>query len=117
MKILVVDDVKQKGTKIAEALTQEQHDAQFVNAANDFLTILNEDTPERIVLSLDAWNSGKSIYNYFEITGMLENIPIVYYDTPDEFSGLPSRPAHNKDRVLSKEATVEQVIDAALNME
>lgn len=117
MQVLILDEFRQRGSQIAEAIGSSSGNVVNCQLSNEFMTVLAEKVPGKILVDLPTWNSGRSIYNYFKVSRKLENIPIIFYNTPDDFDMLQGRPRHNRDKILPKPTTVESVAEATLNQE
>ncbi|NLD99988.1 MAG: response regulator [Fibrobacter sp.] len=110
MKILIVDDLKRRKQQLKEAI-EKQHQVTDISLTNEFMTIVENETFDMIVLDMETWKKGKSVYNYFKIGKKLENIPIILYNAEEDTYFIPDRVRHEKDRILSKPVDVETVID------
>jgi DNA-binding NtrC family response regulator len=112
MKILVMDEVKSRKSQIAEALEKSKHKVVQCSGSNDFLSALEEQSPNFICLDYDTWNHGRSIYNYFKVPKKIENMPMIIYNSPANFSAFTNRPRHDKDRILSKPSEPKAIVEA-----
>ena len=111
MKILLLDDSRKRRVQIKEAVSQNQHKLLDCSTSNDFVSSLENDSPELVLLDMETWRKGKSIYNYFRISKKLENIPIIFYNAEEDSYFIPERNRHEKDRVLSKPTEVENIVE------
>jgi len=116
MQVVILDEFRQRGAQIAEGLGSGCK-VSNCQLSNDFLTQLNGAAPDKVIIDLPTWNSGRALYNYFEVSRKLETIPVVVYNAPENFETLPGRPRHNRDKVLPKPADVASVVEATLNQE
>lgn len=112
MKILVMDDVISRKSQIAEALEKNKHKVIQCSESNDFLTAVEEQSLNIICLDFDTWNHGRSIYAYLKIPKRLEQMPLIIYNTPANFSAFNNRPRNDKDRILTKPSEPKAVVDA-----
>jgi DNA-binding NtrC family response regulator len=112
MKILVMDDVKSRKSQIAESLEKSKHKVMQCSGSNEFLTAMEEQSLNLICLDFDTWNHGRSIYNYFKIPKRIEQMPLIIYNTPANFSAFNNRPRHDKDRILTKPSEPKAIVDA-----
>jgi DNA-binding response OmpR family regulator len=112
MKIVVLDDSRTRAGQIAELLRKRKHDVVCCTASNEFMAATQESAPKMLFLDVEAWKKCKSIYNYFDWARKLADIPIVFYNAPDEFPGLQDRQRLEKDVVLNDQATVENIAES-----
>ena len=42
-------------------------------------------------MNVDAWYHGKAIFDYFDFAKKLDDIPVLYYNAPDNFNGIQER--------------------------
>jgi len=111
MKILIVDDLKKRKQQIKEAIEMRHHEVSDCHLTNDFMDALENNSYDMIVLDMETWKKGKSVYNYFKVGKRLENIPIILYNAEEDTYFIPDRVRHEKDRILSKPVDVDTVID------
>ena len=114
MRILVLDETGKQPRDIVELLYKRKHDAVLCAGSNDFITEVSGKAPQHICLNVESWNHGKAIYNYLGITRKIENIPITFYNAPEEFNGLPNRPQHKNDEIIRENAEPQLIVDKAL---
>jgi DNA-binding NtrC family response regulator len=112
MKILVMDDVKTRKTQIAEGLEKSKHKVVQCSGSSEFMAAMNEQSPNLICLDYDTWNHGRSIYNYFKIPKRIEQMPLLVYNSPANFSAFSNRPRNDKDRILTKPSDPKAIIEA-----
>ncbi len=112
MKILVMDEAKSRKNQIAEALEKSKHKVVQCSGSNEFLSAMEEQSFGLICLDFDTWNHGRSIYNYFKIPKRIEQMPLIVYNSPANFSAFANRPRHDKDRILAKPSDTKAIVDA-----
>ncbi len=112
MKILILDDTRNRRNQLADALQKKRFEITACYASNDFITIIEKNKFDMLLLDMESWNRGKSIYNYFGIARRLEKLPIVFYNAAANSSALNDRPRHAKDRFLFKPTEADAVIAA-----
>lgn len=112
MKILLMDDSKQRRSKIKEDVAKINKDVTDINSSNDLITNIENGKADLILLDSDTWKKGKSIYNYLRISKKLEKTPIVFYNVDEETITIPDRAKNDKDVVLSRPTEVETIVDA-----
>lgn len=109
MKIIVLDDSRSRRKQVAEMLQKKRHEVTSCYASNEFIAALDKNSSEMVMLDLESWNRGGAIYTYFKIPQKLENLPILFYNAPSNFSILKDRPRHPRDRILFKPTDVETI--------
>lgn len=114
MKILLLDESRKRVAQIAEAIGNGKHTVVSCTNSNDFMVAVTEETPDKLLLDVETWNNGKAIYGYFDVSRKLEDIPVVFYNAPEEFPGMADRPKHSKDHVLPKPSEAEAIVEAAM---
>jgi DNA-binding response OmpR family regulator len=113
MKILLMDESTKRRDMIADALEKSKHSVVVCRNANEFMEAVSGGLPEKILLDVDTWNSGKALYHYFGVSRSLETVPVVFYNAPEDFSGIPDRSRHASDRILGRPTDVETAVSAA----
>jgi PleD family two-component response regulator len=111
MKVLVMDERRQRAGEIGELLRKKKHDVVECVCSNDFMTAIQESVPQAIALDLDSWNRGRAVYEYFGQARRLADVPIVFYNAPEDFSTLPDRARLERDAVLPKQSPVETIVE------
>ncbi len=112
MDVLILDEVKSRKAKLAETLEKRRYKVVQCGTSNDFLGAVSNSLPSLILLDVDTWHHGRSMYSYFQIGKKIENVPVVFYNAPENFVALGDRNRHEKDYVLQKPSEVESVVDA-----
>lgn len=111
MKIVVMDDTRKRREQIKEAISVHCKDVFDCYSSNDFVASIEESAPDLILLDMETWRKGKSIYNYLKLGKKLENIPIILYNAEEDTYFIQDRTRHDKDRVLSKPTEVESIVE------
>ena len=111
MKVLIMDGQEKRRDQIKDAIEKNQHEVIDCYSSNDFMVNVQENEPGLLVLDMDTWKKGKSIYNYFRVGNKLENLPIVLYNAEEDTFFIPDRDRHEKDRILPKSTDVETIAD------
>lgn len=111
MNVLLMDDTLKRRATIKEAIEKSKNKVNDCYSSNDFITFLENEPPDLVVLDMDTWKKGKSIYNYFRISKKLENIPVVLYNAEEDANFVPDRSRHDRDRTLSKPSELDTIVD------
>lgn len=111
MTILLMDDTRKRRSQIMDLLSK-QHSVVESFTSNDFIEQVQSDTFDMVVLDMDTWKKGSSIYHYFRIGKHLEKVPVVLYNTDDEAPYLPDRARNENDRILPKPFEIESLVES-----
>ena len=112
MKIVIMDDTKIRRAQLKEAIEKQHKNVHDFFSSNDFITSIDESAPDLILLDMETWRKGKSIYNYLRLGKKLENTPIIQYNNSEEDTYfIQDRTRHEKDRVLPKPTEVGTIVE------
>ena len=112
MKVLVMDDSRNRGAQIADLLRKRKHDVVCCTATNELMAAVQDAPPKALFLDVDAWRKSRAVLLYFGWARRLADTPIVFYNAPEGFTGLQERPRLERDAVLNKQATVENIVES-----
>ena len=112
MKVIVMDESRKRNAQIANLLQRRKHQVTLCTGTNDFLGALGTVKVDRVLLNIDTWQRGNSVYKYFATANKLSSTPIVFYNAPENFSNLSARERNEEDRVLTKPVEAEAVVEA-----
>lgn len=113
MKLLVFDENGKRRAQIVEELSKKGHSVEGCSTTQDFMVTMEENTPDRLVMDVPTWRSGRAIYQYFQFGKKLEKTPVLFYNSYEGFSLEGMRAPHEGDRLLH-EPTKTEDIDTAL---
>jgi DNA-binding NtrC family response regulator len=111
MNVLLMDDTRKRRNQIKELLTR-QHSVIDCFSSNEFISQIETGTFDIVLLDMDTWNKGASIYHYFKVGKQLEKWPVILYNTDDETPYLPDRTRHENDRILPKPFEIESLVES-----
>lgn len=111
MNILLMDDTRKRRNQIVELLTK-QHTVVDCYSSNKFLQEIEKDTFDMVVMDMDTWKKGSSIYHYLRVGKLLEKVPVLLYNTDEETPYLPDRTRHENDRILPKPFEIESLVES-----
>ena len=111
MKVLLMDDVRKRRHQIKDLLTK-QHTVAECFTSNDFIEQVQTENYDMVMLDMDTWKKGSSIYHYFRIGKHLEKLPVVLYNTEEDAPYLPDRARHENDRILPKPFEIESLVES-----
>ena len=112
MKVMVVDEVQARATELAGLLSAKDHDVVCCGGSCQFMDAVQEQGTKAIMLDVESWQKGRSVYEYFDIAHRLADIPMVFYNAPEDFSELQDRPRLDKDVILPKPATADAIAES-----
>lgn len=107
-----MDDLKSRRAQVRDAAEKLSHEIIDCSTTNDFITNIEENNPQMLVVDMDTWKKGKSIYNYFHIGKKLENLPVVLYNAEEDTYFISDRTRNEKDRILPKPTDIETILDS-----
>jgi PleD family two-component response regulator len=102
MKVVVLDESKKRTEQIVEILQKKRYTFVCCTQSGQFMETLQESLPDKIIIDYDAWLHGRMIYNHFNLSKRIENVPVVFYNAPENFVALNNRKRHDSDRILNK---------------
>lgn len=113
MNILVVDETRTRADELVRLIEKKDFKVVRCDGTSQFLDCLGKKGSRVIALDVESWQKGRAIYDYFDVAHrFLADTPIVFYNAPDDFSGLRDRARLEKDVVLPSSATVETVAES-----
>lgn len=111
MKILLMDDTRSRREQIIE-LVGRQHTVNSCCTSNDFINEVTDNEYDMIMLDMDTWKKGSSIYHYFRVGKLLEKTAVLLYNTDSDTPCLPDRARHENDRILPKPFEMESLVES-----
>ncbi len=111
MNVLIMDDTRKRRSQIKELLGR-QHEVTECYSSNDFLDRIQTKEFDLLILDMDTWKKGSSIYHYFRAGKLLEKTPVVLYNTDEDMPYLPDRARHENDRILPKPTEIETLVES-----
>ena len=111
MKIVIMDDTRKRREQLKEAISKHYKNVVEFYSSNDFITSIEESSPDLILLDMETWRKGKSIYNYLRLGKKLENTPVILYNAEEDTYFIQDRTRHEKDRVLPKPTEVGSIVE------
>jgi DNA-binding NtrC family response regulator len=112
MELLVFDEVKSRRTQIVEALEKKRYKVVHCSTSNEFLGAVTDSSPNLLLLDVDTWLRGRSMYSYFNISRKLEKTPILFYNAPANFVAINDRERNDRDYILQKPTEVDSILQA-----
>lgn len=112
MKLILVDDNRKRREQIKTAASKRQYRVIDCPTTNDFLTSIENEKVDLLVIETETWKKNKSIFNYFKIGKELENLPVILYNAEDDSYIIQDRNRSDRDRILPKPTDVETLIES-----
>lgn len=112
MKIAMLDGTRVRKTQLQELLVKNKYDVTACRNSNDFLNVVTEGNADILLIDMETWSKGKSVYNYFSVPKKLEKKTVVFYNAEEGFSALPERTNNEKDQIVRKPSELQAVVDA-----
>ena len=112
MNILVVDEARVRREKLVKTVESKKHTAVACSGSNEFISAVQEGSVDRVLLDVNTWREGRSIYNYLGLARKLEKTPVVFYNAPEGFTTLGDREANEHDRVLPESLDIDTLVNS-----
>lgn len=112
MNIIVMDESGKWRKWIVETLEGAGHDVVGCSGSAEFMEAIDRSEWDKILLDVATWRRGAAIYRYFKFGKRIAGIPVLFYNAPESFLGIPERGQHPDDKVLSKADDVEVFLKA-----
>jgi DNA-binding NtrC family response regulator len=109
MKIIIMDDTRKRREELKAAIEKHHKGVIDLYASNDLISSIDESAPDLLVLDMETWKKGRSIYNYFKIGKKLENTAVILYNADEDMYFIQDRTRHEKDRILQKPADLNAI--------
>ncbi len=110
MKVVVLEESKIRKEEFSNLLQEKGHDVIGCSATGEFLEALNSSSPDRILMNVEALQHSKSIFTYFDSIKDFESIPIIYYNAPENYTGLADRLNTDQDKIIVKPVEVDDIV-------
>ena len=110
MRVVVLDEVKSRKTRITDLLVEKGYDVRICAGSGEFIEAIETSEVDRIYMDVNSWQHGMGIYNYFKFAEKLTDIPITFYNAPDNFTNILDRKQNQNDKILNKQADIFSAI-------
>ncbi|MFP4416439.1 MAG: hypothetical protein ACOC4C_00670 [Fibrobacterota bacterium] len=112
MKVLVMDESKNRNAKIVDKISEKNHEVISCSTSNEFMNSLDEQPPEYVILDMDSWIRGRMIYSYFAFSKKLSSVPVIFINSPEGFGALAGRQRTPKDRIFHRPLDIDSIVRA-----
>ncbi|MDG5813573.1 hypothetical protein QA601_00635 [Chitinispirillales bacterium ANBcel5] len=116
MKILLLENTRKRSEQIMEQLKDKNVEVRSCVTSNDFLETISETSFDKIVLNVEFWEKGRSMYSYFNACEKFEETPVVFYNADEEFVTICNRPKNIRDQVIHKPVNIEELVNAVMQV-
>lgn len=110
MKIIILDESDKRKLQIHDLLQDKGHDVTTCSATGEFMELLEMSEPDKILLNVEAWQHGAAMFSYFNFNKRLENIPIIFYNAPENFQNIASRTQIENDKIINSPIDIDSII-------
>lgn len=110
MKIVVLEESNKCKEQIADFLEEKGHDVISCSASGEFMEMIENSTPDKILLNMESWQHGRAIYTYFKFCKKLEDTPITFYNATENFTAIPDRNPNQGDKIYTKHTEIEEIL-------
>ena len=106
MIVVILDEVKSRKRKITDLLVDKGYDVRSCIGSGEFIETIEASEVDRIYMDVTSWQHGMGIYNYLKFAEKLTDIPITFYNAPENFTNILDRKQNQNDRIFNKQADV-----------
>ncbi len=110
MKIVVLDESNIRKSQINDLLQDKGHEVTTCSATGEFMELLEMSEPDKILMDVEAWQHGSAVYSYYNVIKRIENIPITFYNAPENFSNITNRTQIENDKILNSPIDIDIII-------
>ena len=111
MKLLIMDESANRTEQLSEVLKQKNFDVESCVISGDFMEQIESNMPDMLLLDVDTWQRGYSIYKYFDFLKKIDDLSILFYNAPENFVTISGRQKNDKDRVVKKPYDIDSIIN------
>lgn len=110
MKIVILDESNKRTAEINDLLQDKGHEVQICSGTGEFMEFIELSEPDKILMDVEAWQHGTAIYSYFNFIKRLENIPIIFYNAPENFATITNRSLIENDKIINSPIEIDTII-------
>jgi len=110
VKVVILDESKKRKQQISDMLEEKGYDVVACAATGEFMETIESTSPDTILLDVESWQRGKTIYNYFKFSRKLGEIPILFYNAPENFNNIIDRSQNQHDKVFRKQVDIDEIV-------
>lgn len=110
MTVVVFDEMKNRRQQIVHLLNAKGYSVKPCFASGDFMDILDRNSIDKIIMDVDSWRHSRAIFDYFNVSRKLQNIPIIFYNAPETFVSIHDRSQGIQDKVYQKTCAADAIV-------
>ena len=110
MKIVVLDESNKQRAQLHDLLQDKGHEVSACSGSGEFMELIEVSEPDKILMNVEAWQHGTAMFTYFNFITRLENIPILFYNSPENFSNIANRTHIENDKILNSPIDIDTII-------
>ena len=110
MKVVILDERKKRKQQIEDLCAEKGYDVVACSATGDFMEVIETTSPDTILMDVESWQHGKPMYTYFKFSKKLDDIPIFFFNAPENFSNINDRTQNQQDKVFHKHTEIDEVV-------
>lgn len=112
MKLVILDEKKQHNIKLSDHAKQRGHKVVSCFGTNDFFDAIQDTSPDRLLIDVSSWNNNSVVSKYFDFTSKITDIPVVFYNSPENFTQATGREGCDADVYLVTGSQAEEIVEA-----
>lgn len=110
MKLVILDENRNRQELLAKKLEEKNHKVVSCTNTSAFMNALNGLSCDRVIIDIESWRRGRSIYSFFNVESKLASTPILFCNASEGFTKLSARAQNEQDLVLTKPTTEEAIL-------
>jgi response regulator RpfG family c-di-GMP phosphodiesterase len=110
VKVVVLDDSKKRKELVTNLLEEKGYDVVACLATGEFMETIETTSPDTVLVDVESWQRGKPLLNYFKFSRKLSEIPVFFYNAPENFIGISDRAQHQHDKFFTRHVPLDEVI-------
>ncbi len=112
MKVLILDESRKRRATLSDRLSQRSHEVSGTSVSGEFMELVGKQGYDMVILDVESWQRGRSIYNYFGVGKRLASTPIIFLNAPENFVSVTERSRNEGDRVFHRPFDLDTVVDS-----
>ncbi|MGD9200609.1 MAG: hypothetical protein PVI26_03520 [Chitinispirillia bacterium] len=108
--VVLLDEIKSRKKRITDLLVEKGYDVKSCTGSGEFIEVIETSQADRIYMDVTSWQHGMGIFNYFKFAQKLSDIPITFYNAPENFTNILDRKQNQDDKILNKQADIVNAI-------
>lgn len=109
MKIVILDEAKKRNNKLVELLEQKGHEAIGCFGSGEFMDQIESHSINRIFMDITSWQHGMGLFGYFRLAKKMVDIPITFYNAPENFNSISDRNPNQNDKIFNQPVDIDLI--------